>query len=98
SCSRRSSWGAPPRKSPWKETDPMALQTLRRTGGHLSAVPLVALFAGLLLLLSGAPASAAQRHHKRGHHATKHRATHRRAKRAGNGNGKGNNKPPASAQ
>ena len=62
----------------------MALLTLRRTGGHLSAVPLVALFAGLLLLLlSGAPASAAQRHHKRGHHSAKHRATPRKAKRAG---------------
>src|SRR5258708_35862206 len=92
SGSRQSSRGAPPRKTPWKETHPMVLLTLRRPGGYLSAVLLAALFAALLLLLTGAPASAAQGHHKRGQHSTKRRGTHGQAKRAGN------DKPPGAAE
>src|SRR5690349_654025 len=60
----------------------MVLLTLRRTGGYLSAVVLATLFAALLLLLTGAPASAARGHHKRGPHSTKHRRTHGHARRA----------------
>jgi hypothetical protein len=62
----------------------MVLLTPRRTGGYLSVLVLAALFAALLLLLTGAPASAAQGHHKRGQHSTKRRGTHGQARRAGN--------------
>ena len=70
----------------------MVLLTLRRTGGSVSPALLAALFAALLLLLTGAPASAAQGHHKPGQHSTKHRGSHRQARRAGN------DRPPGAAE
>src|ERR1700751_419679 len=93
-CSRQSSRGAPPRKIPWKETHPMVFLTLRRTGGYLSAVLLAALFAALLLF-TGAPASAAQGHHKRTHRSTHRRGARRHAKRSERRSGRSEDKGAA---
>src|SRR5690349_18601976 len=78
-------------EKPWKETDPMVLLTLRRTDRYLSAVFLAAFFAALLLL-TGARASAAQGHHKRGPHSTHRRGARHHATRADK------NKPPGAAK
>jgi hypothetical protein len=62
----------------------MALLKSERTGGYLPGALLVALLAALLVVISGAPASAASTHRVRGHHSTKRRGARRHAKRAGN--------------
>src|ERR1700688_3293002 len=58
------------------------LQSLR-TGGRLASALLAALLGGLLLVISGAPASAANVHHVREHRSVKHRGARRHATRAG---------------
>jgi hypothetical protein len=63
----------------------VSIQSLR-SRRHMASAALAALLGALLLVVSGAPASAASAHHRRGQHSFKRRGAHRHATRAGNEN------------
>jgi hypothetical protein len=62
----------------------MALLKSQRTGPYLQGALLASLLAALLVVVSGAPASAASTHRVRGHQSGNRRAVRRHAKKAGN--------------
>src|ERR1700730_16045888 len=62
----------------------MTLLKSRRAGRYLPGAVIAALLGALLLVVSGAPASAASTHRVRGHNSTERRGARNHARKAGN--------------